>query len=60
MTFHDFFRDLLKNSITWVKQLFSESNVKTIIDSTEINFQLIFGSYCLSLIESVLIVHDFK
>ena len=36
MTFHDFFHDLLDNSITQVKQLFSESNVKTITYSTEI------------------------
>ena len=52
MTFHDFFHDLLENSITKVKQLFSESNVK-ITYSTEIksdNFwtrQLIFQLWIL-------------
>ena len=48
MTFHD----LLENSITLVKQLFSESNVKTITYSTEIKSdfwtrQLIFQLWIL-------------
>ena len=41
MTFHDFFHDLLKYSMTKVKLLPSGSSVKTIIYSTEMN--LIFG-----------------
>ena len=52
MTFHDFFHDILKNPMTHVKQLSSGSRVKTIIHSTEINFefwmrQLIFQLWTL-------------
>ena len=38
MTFHDFFHDLLKYSMTKVKLLPSGSSVKTIIYSTEMKF----------------------
>ena len=52
MTFHDFFHDLLKYSMTWVKLLQSGSSVKTIISSVEIKFdfwtlQLIFQLWIL-------------
>ena len=52
MTFHNFFHDLLKYSMTWVKLLPSGSTVKTIIYSKEIKFdfwtrQLIFQLWIL-------------
>ena len=66
MTFQDFFHDLLKNSdlrlsncppVVMSKQSFILLKLYLIFGL--ISKFLNFGSYCLSFIESILIVHDF-